>query len=87
MLVYFMSIWFILHPLGMFYVQLVYFTAIGHILWTFGKASGYLVYFSPFWYVEATNIWQPRVSLVKNILQGAFSQHPALVFLKAQQRD
>jgi hypothetical protein len=44
-----------------FYVHLEYFTAMWYILWPFGIVSSYLAYFSPFWYIEARNIWQPCV--------------------------
>jgi hypothetical protein len=36
MLVYFMSIWYILQPFGIFYSRLVYFTAVWYIFWLFG---------------------------------------------------
>jgi hypothetical protein len=45
LLVYFMAIWSILWPFGLFY---------GH----FGLFCGYLVYFSPFWYVAPRKSWQ-----------------------------
>jgi hypothetical protein len=48
-MVYFMAIWSILWPLGLFYGQLVYFVAIRYILWSFGIFYGHLVYFPPFW--------------------------------------
>jgi hypothetical protein len=59
MLVYFMAIWSILQPFGIFCGHLVYFTAIWSILWPFGNFYGYLVYFSTFWYVVPRKIWQP----------------------------
>jgi hypothetical protein len=45
-MVYFMAIWSILRPSGIFCGHLVYFTAIWYILWPFGIVYGYLVYFS-----------------------------------------
>jgi hypothetical protein len=35
-LVYFMAIWYILWPFGIFYGHLLYFMAIWYILWPFG---------------------------------------------------
>jgi hypothetical protein len=51
-LVYFIAIWYILCPFGIFCVHLVYFVSIWYILWPMGIFSwplgifnGYLVYF------------------------------------------
>jgi hypothetical protein len=51
MLVYLMSIWYILCPFGIFYVYLVYFMSIWYILWPFGIFYGHLVYFMAIWYI------------------------------------
>jgi hypothetical protein len=45
MLVYFMAIWYILWPFGIFYSTLVYVTANWYILWPIGIFYGNLVYF------------------------------------------
>jgi hypothetical protein len=47
MLVYFMTIWFIIRRLEIFYDHLVYFTAIGNILWPFCIFCGHLVQVFP----------------------------------------
>jgi hypothetical protein len=52
MFVYFMAIWKILRPFGIFYGHLVYFMAIWYILWQFGI-------FLPFWYIVSRKNWQP----------------------------
>jgi hypothetical protein len=51
MYVYFMSIWSILCPFGLFYVHLVYFMSIWSILCPFGIFWGHLVYFVVIWYI------------------------------------
>jgi hypothetical protein len=51
MLVYFMSIWSILCPFGLFYVHLVYFTAIWSILRPLEIFYGRLVYSVAIWYI------------------------------------
>jgi hypothetical protein len=45
MLAYFMTIWYILLPIGKFYGHLVHFV----VIW----------YISPFWYFVPRKIWQP----------------------------
>jgi hypothetical protein len=55
MLVYFMAIWNILLPFGVFYGHLEYVMAIWYFLWPFGN----FVYFSPFGYFVSRKIWQP----------------------------
>jgi hypothetical protein len=50
--VYFMAIWSILRPFGIFCGHLVYLVAIWYILSPFGI-------FFPFWYVVPRKIWQP----------------------------
>jgi hypothetical protein len=52
MLVYFMPLWSIFRPFGMFFGHLVCF-------WPFGIFYGHLVYFPPFWYNAPRKIWQP----------------------------
>jgi hypothetical protein len=49
--------WYILRPVGIYYVHLVHFIAI----WKF---SGNLVYFTSFWYFVSRKIWQPCTKLV-----------------------
>jgi hypothetical protein len=44
--------WYILWPIGLFYVHLVYSVSIWYMLWLFGI-------FFPFWYVVPRKIWQP----------------------------
>jgi hypothetical protein len=44
-LVYFMTIWYILWPFGLFCGHLVYFVAIWYILWPFDIFCGHLIYF------------------------------------------
>jgi hypothetical protein len=59
MLVYFMTIWNILRPFGIFYDHLQYFIAIWYILWPFGIVCGLLVYFSQLFLFGSRKIWQP----------------------------
>jgi hypothetical protein len=51
--VYFMAIWYILWPFGIFHGHLVYFIAILYILEPFGNL------FFTVWYIVARKIWQP----------------------------
>jgi hypothetical protein len=52
MLVYFMAIWYILRPFGIFYGHLVYFTAIWYILRPFGIFLAiWYKYFNANWYI------------------------------------
>jgi hypothetical protein len=51
MLAYFMPIWSILRPFGLFYGHLVYFTAIWYILLSFGIFCCHLVYAKVLWYI------------------------------------
>jgi hypothetical protein len=44
--------WYILWPIGLFYVHLVYSVSIWYMLWLFGI-------FFPFWYVVPRKIWLP----------------------------
>jgi hypothetical protein len=53
MLVYSMTIWYIMWSFGIFRGHLVYFVIIWYILWSFGIFCGHLVYIFPFWYVAA----------------------------------
>jgi fatty acid desaturase len=48
MLIYFMALWSIFRPFGIFCVTLVYFVVIWYILWLFGIFCGYLVHFPRF---------------------------------------
>jgi hypothetical protein len=57
-MVYFIAIWYILLPFGIFYCHLVYFIAIWYILLPFGIFCGdlgifyyHLVYFMAIWYI------------------------------------
>jgi hypothetical protein len=75
-LVYFMAVWYILWPFGIFYDHLEYSMAIWYILWPFGIFYGHLVYFvndicifSRFEYVLPRKIWQSRFWLSRNALE------------------
>jgi hypothetical protein len=66
-LVYFMAIWYILWPFGIFYGHLVYFMAIRYILWPFGIFYGHLVYFEVIRYIFHAlvwKIWRPKVKVL-----------------------
>jgi hypothetical protein len=54
LLAYFIAIWYILLPFGLFYCHLVYFIAIWSILLPFGIFCGDLVYFVAIWCI----LWQ-----------------------------
>jgi hypothetical protein len=80
MLEYFVVIWYILWPFGIFYAHLVYFMAIWYILWPFGI-------FFPFWYVVPRKIWQAcnSCSLVsKKTVEGTICDGKC--FLRKHQR-
>jgi hypothetical protein len=51
MLVYFVAIWSILRPDGIFCGHLVYFVAIWYILRPYGIFCGHLVYFMVIWHI------------------------------------
>jgi hypothetical protein len=51
-LIYFVAIWHILLPFGIFCCHLIFFVAIWYILWLFGI-------FYTFWYIVLRKIWQP----------------------------
>jgi hypothetical protein len=51
-LVYFMALWYILWPFGIFCGPLVYFMALWYTLWPFGIFNGpWYTYFMAFWYI------------------------------------
>jgi hypothetical protein len=58
--VYFMTIWSILWPFGIFYGHLVYFAVIWY------------TYLSPFWYFGPRKIWQPWSVDGSHFFQTAF---------------
>jgi hypothetical protein len=60
MSVYFMAIWYILWPFGIFYDHLVYVMAFWYILWPFGIFYGLLVYFRAVWYFSGHLVYFPR---------------------------
>jgi hypothetical protein len=68
LLVYFMAIWSILRPFGIF-------LAISYILWLFGI-------FFPFWYVPPRKIWQPCAKFRFHDLKKAFEKSTPNLFSK-----
>jgi hypothetical protein len=53
MLVYFMAVWNILRPLGIFYISFV-------TLWYFGTS---------FWYIVSREIWQPCLQSSSGVIK------------------
>jgi hypothetical protein len=72
MLVYFIAIWYILWPFGIFCGHLVYFVAIWYILWPFGIFCGHLVQFMVIWYIftrfGTSGNWRNLATLVESII-------------------
>jgi hypothetical protein len=62
-LVYFVAIWYILRPFGIF-------CSIWYILWPFGIFCGHLVYFVAIWYTVLRKIWQPLLYLHPRDFRG-----------------
>jgi hypothetical protein len=51
--------WYILQPLGIFYIHLVWFMAIWYNLWSFSIFCGHMVYFSRFGMSRPRKVLQP----------------------------